>query len=98
IGVGIYRATDLTHVVVALQERHLELAPVPRHLPHGAVVPLSGHVEARFSDARLAITRPDGSVSEQEIPLGGGRFQGELRCGLDGAYQVEIEAASGAAV
>jgi uncharacterized protein YkwD len=100
IGIGIVRDAALTHVVIGLQEKHVDLEPVLRQLPHGGVAAVAGRMEPHYNDARLAITMPNGTVSEQDTPLSSGRFRGELRCGPDGRYQVEVTAvdALGAAV
>jgi uncharacterized protein YkwD len=100
IGIGIVRDAALTHVVIGLQEKHVDLEPVLRRLPHGGIAAIAGRIEPHYNDARLAITMPNGAVSEQETPISAGRFHGELRCGPDGRYQVEVTAVDplGAAV
>jgi uncharacterized protein YkwD len=92
VGVGIDRDGDVLYVVVGLQEKHVELAPVPRRLAHGGATAIAGRVEGRYRDARLEITAPGGAVTEQDLVLRAGGFRGAVRCGEDGRYQVEITA------
>jgi uncharacterized protein YkwD len=93
IGVGIDRAGDLMYVVVGLQESHLALTkPVPRKLPHGGAAVVEGKLVGKYRQARVVITTPDGKVAEQEPTKTGGVVRGQLACGVDGKYQVEVTA------
>jgi uncharacterized protein YkwD len=97
--VGIDRQPDALYVVIGLQERHLELGPVPRQLPSGGAASIAAKIEPRYRNPELVITAPDGKVSEQRAPdaLPGSApaaaaFEGHLRCAGNGRYQVEINA------
>jgi uncharacterized protein YkwD len=97
IGVGIDRQPDALYVVIALQERHLELGSVPRQLPSGGAASIAAKIEPRYRNPELVITAPDGKVSEQHAPAAPpgsvpAAFEGHLRCAGDGRYQVEINA------
>jgi uncharacterized protein YkwD len=100
VGIGIDRTGDLMYVVVGLQETHLALAPVPRRLARGAGAPISGKLIGRYRQARVVVTTPDGKVTEQEPSTREGWVSGNVACGADGRYQVEVTAddASGTAV
>jgi uncharacterized protein YkwD len=100
VGIGIDRVGELMYVVVGLQERHVELSSVPRHLPRGGGSAIAGKLVGRYRDPRVVITAPDGKVSEQEPTERAGGFRGQVRCSADGRYQVEVTAvdAAGTAV
>jgi uncharacterized protein YkwD len=93
IGVGIDRQADATYVVIALQERHVELGPVPRQLPPGGKAEIAGRLESHYRDPEVVITAPNGRVSEQRLQLRAGAFRAGMLCGPDGRYQVEVNAA-----
>jgi uncharacterized protein YkwD len=92
IGIGIDRAGDLMYVIVGLQESHLELSPVPRKLPHAGNAAIEGKLVGKYRAARVVITSPDGKVAEQPPTPEGGGVRGQLACGVDGKYQVEVTA------
>ena len=100
VGIGIDRTGDLMYVVVGLQETHLALAPVPRHLARGRDAAIAGKLIGRFRQARVVVTSPDGKVTEQEPSPREGWVRGSVACAADGRYQVEVTAddASGTAV
>ena len=100
VGIGIDRTGDLMYVVVGLQETHLALDPVPRHLPRGGAAAIAGKLTGRFRAGRVVVTAPDGKVTEQEPSPREGWVRGRLACAADGRYQVEVTAddASGTAV
>jgi uncharacterized protein YkwD len=92
VGIGIDRTGDLMYVVVGLQETHLALEPVPRHLASGATAPVAGKLVGRYREARVVVTSPDGKVTEQPPSSRQGRVVGRLACIADGKYQVEVTA------
>jgi uncharacterized protein YkwD len=99
IGVGIDRTATEVRVVVAVQGVDVELAPIPRQLKPGGRVTIAGRVDARFREARVVVTAPDGSVREHgaRAAAARGRFSDELRCDAGaGSYQVEIAAVTSA--
>ncbi|HEY2730702.1 MAG TPA: CAP domain-containing protein [Polyangia bacterium] len=92
VGIGIDRAGGLMYVVVGLQESHLELEPVPRHLARGGSAPIGGKLVGRYREARVVVTSPDGKVAEQAPSSRAGHVEGKLACLADGKYQVEVTA------
>ena len=100
VGIGIDRSGDLMYVVVGLQETHLALEPVPRHLARGRDAAIAGKLIGRYRQARVVVTSPDGKVAEQEPSPREGWVRGSVACAADGRYQVEVTAddASGTAV
>ena len=97
-GVAIER-DGLSVYVVALVFRFLELEPVPRALPAGATIQLSGRLTHGFASPELAVTRPDGQVM-RGAPNSGSAFEFHVPAGTRGIYRVEIlgESALGIAV
>jgi uncharacterized protein YkwD len=101
VGVGIDRDADMVYLVVGLQERHVALrGPVARRLPSGGHAAVAARLDAGYDRPALVVTAPDGTVSEQPVPLHDGAMTAELRCRADGRHQVEITAMgrAGAAV
>jgi len=93
IGVGVDRTPDTVYVAIAMQETPLKLtAPIARKLARGGQAKIAARVPGTFRDPSVVITAPDGSVSGEAAPVLRGVAQGDLRCGKDGAYQVEITA------
>ena len=92
VGIGIDRTGDLMYVVVGLQEKHIVLSPVPRHLPTGGGAVLEGKVVGSYRDPRVVVTTPDGRVAEQAPSSRPGVVGGKIACGADGKYQVEVTA------
>lgn len=92
VGVGVSRAGAEMAVVVALQERNIELAdPVPRVMRAGASTRLAARIADRFRRPELIITAPSGSTHEVPLVQTRGRFSGEIRCDQGpGRYQVEV--------
>jgi hypothetical protein len=92
VGVGVHRAGDQIYVVVALQEKNLELLqPIPRRLAVGAAAVIAGQLARSFRDPHLVVTEPGGAVRELATPARGASFRAELRCDAGvGRYQVEV--------
>ncbi len=84
VGIGVDRSGDLMYVVVGLQETHLALEPVPRHLPRGGGAAIAGRLIGRYREARVVVTTPDGKVAEQEPSSRAGWARGKLACTADG--------------
>jgi uncharacterized protein YkwD len=94
------------YVVVALQEKNLEIEPCPRVMAAGAVTVVAGKLGRRYAEPQVVVTAPDGTVRELAAPgsIGApapasahvpaprdGRFRCEIRCDAGaGRYQVEI--------
>jgi uncharacterized protein YkwD len=87
-GIALER-DGLSLYVVALVFRFLELAPVPRALPVGATIELSGRLTHGFDSPELAVTRPDGQVI-RGAPKSGNGFAFQVPAGARGVYRVEI--------
>ena len=94
VGIGVDRAGDTLYIA-------LGAAGTTRHVAGRDPAALAAAAATRRSRRRIArglthpevvITAPDGTVREQTPPLRDGVVRGELRCGADGRYQVEIVA------
>jgi uncharacterized protein YkwD len=97
VGVGIARVGTDVYVAVGLQETHLDLlSPVPRHLPSGGRAPIGVRIDGGYRGPQLVVTAPDGTVHEDAPSAQASRLASELRCGVDGRYQVEITATGAA--
>jgi uncharacterized protein YkwD len=91
IGVGIDRTPGEVYVAIGLQETALELAaPIARKLARGGHAKISARVVDGYQKPEVVITSPDGSVRGEAAAVLRGVVRGDLRCGKDGAYQVEI--------
>jgi uncharacterized protein YkwD len=94
VGIGVDRSGDTTYIAIGLQERRvILLGPIPRRLPPGGHVAIAARLARGLANPEVVITAPDGTVREQMPPLRDGVVRGELRCGANGKYQVEIVAA-----
>jgi uncharacterized protein YkwD len=100
VGVGVQRTADALAVVVALQEKHVELAPVRRLLPVGGRAPIVGRLLPGHAKPQVIVTGPGGQVWPLASKPQGASFRAELRCDRSGRYQVEVtgEGARGVAV
>jgi uncharacterized protein YkwD len=95
LGVGIDRGAGELRVVIAVQERDVDLEPVPRQIAPQKPVTIAGRLRASFRDPELVITAPDGRVREVAVRGTGprGRFEGTVGCDAGpGRYQVEVAA------
>ncbi len=77
-------------VVVAVQEVHLDLEPLPRQVPCGRTIGVRGRVERGFRNVRLAVTGPDGVVREAPLSSRGRDFGGKVLLQGKGRHQMEI--------
>jgi uncharacterized protein YkwD len=93
LGIGVFRSDELA-VVLAFQEQHLELRPVPRSLAPGLVAQIAGRLLHGFRFPKVIVTGPGGDVSEVRVSETRGRFQATFSCRRDrtGVYQLEIAA------
>jgi uncharacterized protein YkwD len=95
IGIGIDRDGDTVYTVLATQERHVKvLTPIPRRLPHGGRANLNLEIDRGYRNVTFAVTAPDGRVREGPTSTRPTRLAGELACGPDGRYQIEVLAAN----
>jgi uncharacterized protein YkwD len=91
IGVGIDRATSTWLVVVAIQDKSIDLEPVPRQLPHEGRAPVTGKLLGAFTTPHLYVTDPRGGARTLAAESNGARFRADLRCDRgDGPYKVEV--------
>jgi len=91
IGVGIDRATSTTFAIVAIQDKSLDLDPVPRQLPRNGRARVSGKLLGAFASPHLYVTDPHGAARALPADLHGALFGAEVRCDRsDGRYQVEV--------
>jgi uncharacterized protein YkwD len=104
LGVGAARrnANGEGVVVFALQGSSVAIDPLPRALPRGGSVKLTGKVLGAYRDPEVFVTRDDGAVVK--LPSAGkrpGEFAATIDCtGRSGKQQVEVTAvdASGSTV
>ena len=91
VGVGIARTRTEVYLVAGFQETPIVLqSAIARRLRSGGRAGIKLRIDAAYRDPQLAITRPDGSVHEDPPMRHAHELAGELRCGADGRYQVEI--------
>ena len=91
IGVGIDASRTANKIVVALQEKHLDLAPVARLQPSRAAFELDGALLGAFSSPTVYVTVPAGTASERPLLTNGPAFRAPVACDHgDGHYQVEV--------
>lgn len=102
LGIGIDRGSGELRVVIAVQERDVDLEPVPRQIAPQKTVTIAGRLRPSFHDPEVVITAPDGSVRELAVHAAGARgrvagererFEATVGCsGGPGRYQVEVTA------
>ncbi|HLK88412.1 MAG TPA: CAP domain-containing protein [Polyangia bacterium] len=93
VGVGIERTAGKVYLVAAFQQTSLTLkGAVSRRLPSGGRARIAARIAAAYREPELVITWPDGSVHQVAPTVRGRELAGELRCGADGRYQVEVGA------
>ncbi|HVZ73699.1 MAG TPA: CAP domain-containing protein [Polyangia bacterium] len=91
VGVGLDRATSDLLVVVALQDKALDLDPVPRRLPHEGHVRVSGKLLGVYHAPHLYVTDPHGAARTLPAALKDDLFGADVRCDRgDGPYKVEV--------
>ena len=91
VGVGIDASRTPHKIVIALQQKHLDLAPVARLQPSGAAFELAGSLLGSFSSPTVYVTVPNGVPSERPLGTDGLAFQAQVACDRgDGHYQVEV--------
>ena len=59
--------------MIAVQERDVDLEPVPRQIAPQKPVTIAGRLRASFHDPELVVTAPDGSVRELAVRAAGAR-------------------------
>lgn len=91
VGVGIDTSRTVHRIVVALQEKHLDLAPVARLQPSGAAFELAGSLLGSFSEPTVYVTAPDGVPNKRPLVTDNLQFLAPVTCDRgDGHYQVEV--------
>jgi uncharacterized protein YkwD len=91
VGIGIDSSRTVHKIVLALQEKHLDLAPVARLQPSGASFELVGSLLGAFSNPTVYATVPDGAPSTRPLLTNGMTFRAPVACDRgDGHYQVEV--------
>jgi len=82
-------------VAVVMDDRVLELDPLPRKLAAGQSAPVSGKILPPYTNPKLAVSDEHGQVTRAEA-VPGDAFKGEVRCGSGpGELWVEIQAQKG---
>ena len=91
IGVGLDRDTSTLLVIVAIQDKSLDLDPVPRQLPRDGQTRVSGKLLGSFAAPHLYVTDPRGAARTLPARLKGALFDADVRCDRgEGRYQVEV--------
>jgi len=91
VGVGIDPSRSVHKIVVAMQEKSLDLAPVARLQPSGAAFELAGSLLGSFLQPTVYVTVPNGVPSERPLLTDGMAFRAPVACDRgDGHYQVEV--------
>jgi uncharacterized protein YkwD len=91
VGVGIDAGRNPHKIVIALQSKQLDLAPVARVQPSGASFELTGSLLGAFTRPTLYVTLPSGVASERPLLTNGMAFHAAVACDHgDGLYQLEI--------
>jgi uncharacterized protein YkwD len=73
---------------VVFGRMEVSLDPFPRHLRPGEMCRLRGQVAARYDEARVYLTRPDGKIEETRIA--GRKIDLALPVPAPGVYRVEV--------
>jgi uncharacterized protein YkwD len=91
VGVGIDRDTSSLLLMVAVQEKTLDLDPVPRQLPAADKFRVSGRLLGDLTKPHLYVTDPQGAPRKLPATTNGARFGADLACDRgNGRYQVEV--------
>ncbi len=91
IGVGLDRDAASFFVIVAVQDKSLDLDAIPRQLAAGGHTRVSGKLLGAFALPHLYVTDPHGAARTLPATLDGARFAADVRCDRgDGRYQVEV--------
>jgi uncharacterized protein YkwD len=91
IGVGLERDSSSFFVIVAIQDKSLDLDAVPRQLASGGRTRVSGKLLGTFAQPHLYVTDPKGAARTLTATLDGALFAADVRCDRgDGRYQVEV--------
>jgi uncharacterized protein YkwD len=91
VGVGIDALRNPNKIVIALQSKQLDLAPVARLQPSGASFELAGALLGAFARPTVYVTLPSGVATERPLLTTGSAFHTLLACDHgDGPYQIEV--------
>lgn len=83
--------SQVTHVVLVVQDASLELNPLPRKLALGASAPLSGQVNGNFQNLRLSVSDAEGRMVDTPKIQANQPFSVPLPCGdKPGTLRVEL--------
>jgi uncharacterized protein YkwD len=91
LGIGIDRATSENRILVAVQTKLLDLAPVQRVWPNGAEIDVSGRLLGVFREPHFYVTFPSGEAQRYPILVRQQEFLTRIRCDRGpGIYQLEV--------
>ncbi len=95
LGIGVARSAGgdggELRVVLAFQEQHLTLHPVPRRLPAAGTARIAGRLSGGYRSPQVLVTVPAGAVRELRVRHGRSGFEATVSCNEGkGPYQVEI--------
>jgi uncharacterized protein YkwD len=92
-GIGIKRAPEKWMVFFVFHEKHVDLAPVPHHLPSGGSAPLVWRIPPSLNLPEVLVTPPDGPVVQLPFATHQGSSRALFQCNQgNGTYRVEIAA------
>jgi uncharacterized protein YkwD len=93
VGIGVWRATGKWSAALVLQEKNLDIDPVPRRLASGGHAEVAGRIRSMFRSPEVLFTPPRGDVERVPTRSTHDAFAARFDCNRgDGAYQVEISA------
>jgi uncharacterized protein YkwD len=91
IGVGVDRGVSSTTVVIAFQDKGVDMEPVPRELPLGGRAQVAGTLLGQARQPRFYRTDPQGQTQALSATVTGAAFRTEIICARgEGAYRVEV--------
>ena len=94
VGIGVRRASGKWSAVLVFQEKHFDVANLPRRLVSGGQITIAGRLQPIFHSPEVLFTSPRGNVERLVTSARQGNFSARFLCNQgDGAYQVEISAA-----
>jgi uncharacterized protein YkwD len=91
LGIGVERSTGQWSAVVILQEKHVDIEPLPRVLARGAEITLAGRMRPALRSPEVLVTPPKGAVERPATRGERDGFRSRVACNRgDGAYQIEL--------
>jgi uncharacterized protein YkwD len=93
VGIGVERTAGQWSAAIILQEKNLDIEPVPRRLAGDRPVTMAGRIRAALRAPQVLVTPPGRPVVRLPTMVRRDTFSSRLDCGQGpGVYQVEISA------